>query len=142
MAWTPLLTHFLYKHKLGKKIRNNGKTPLFSRLHAHKSGTPTMGGLLIWVIVLFFRLMFFYLAKFSSCEFLQSLNFLSRSETLLPLGALVATALVGLLDDWLDVRGKGVFGGGGLNMRNRLLISVVWNMLSACSQVRRPCIWL
>ncbi|MEK7557783.1 MAG: phospho-N-acetylmuramoyl-pentapeptide-transferase [Patescibacteria group bacterium] len=122
MAWTPLLTHFLYKYKLGKQIRNSGKTPIFSKLHAHKSGTPTMGGLLVWVTVLFFSVLFFYLAKFLPGEFFKNLNFLSRSQTLLPLGVLVVTALVGLFDDWLDVRGKGLLGGGGLNIYHRLLI--------------------
>src|SRR6056297_40783 len=123
VAWTPLLTHFLYKYKLGKKIRNNGNTPIFSKLHAHKAGTPTMGGVLIWVTALIFILFFYYLAKiFPNCEFLECLSFFSRKETLLPLGVLVATALVGLFDDWLDVRGKGVMGGGGLNMKHRFLI--------------------
>jgi phospho-N-acetylmuramoyl-pentapeptide-transferase len=55
---TPLLTHYLYKYKLGKKIRNNGATPVFSELHAHKEGTPTMGGILIWGIVLLLILLF------------------------------------------------------------------------------------
>lgn len=122
ILWTPLLTHFLYKYKLGKQIRNNGGTPLFSKMHAHKAGTPTMGGLLVWVTVLLFSLFFYYLAKYLPCDFCQSLNFLSRQETLLPLGALVATAIVGLFDDWLDVRGRGVFGGGGLTMGYRLIV--------------------
>ncbi len=123
VAWTPLLTHFLYKYKLGKKIRNNGHTPIFSKLHAHKAGTPTMGGVLVWVTVLIFILFFYYLARiFPSSEFLECLSFFSRKETLLPLGVLVATAVVGLFDDWLDVRGKGVMGGGGLNMKHRFLI--------------------
>jgi phospho-N-acetylmuramoyl-pentapeptide-transferase len=122
LGWTPFLTHFLYKHKIGKQIRNGGDTPVFSKLHAHKSGTPTMGGLLIWVTLLIFIAFFYYLDLFTSNFALERLNFFSRGETLLPLGALVATALVGLLDDWLDVRGKGVLGGGGLNMKHRLLI--------------------
>src|SRR6056297_1311195 len=123
LFWTPLLTHFLYKYKLGKKIRANGETPVFSKLHAHKAGTPTMGGVLVWVTVLIFSLLFFYLARlFPHQEILQNLNFLSRGETLLPLGALVATALVGLFDDWLDVRGKCSKGGGGFTMGRRLLI--------------------
>ncbi|MEA3398306.1 MAG: phospho-N-acetylmuramoyl-pentapeptide-transferase [Patescibacteria group bacterium] len=122
MLWTPFLTHYLYKYKLGKRIRNNGKTPVFSKLHAHKIGTPTMGGLLIWVTVLLFSLLFFYLANLLPWEILKYLNFLSRQETLLPLGVLVATALVGLFDDWLDVRGKGVFGGGGMKVSHRLII--------------------
>jgi phospho-N-acetylmuramoyl-pentapeptide-transferase len=126
IAWTPLLTRYLYKYKMGKKIRNGGDTPVFSRLHAHKAGTPTMGGLLIWVTVLIFSILFFYIAKlFPDNGFLSGLNFLSRQETLLPLGALVATALVGLFDDWLDIRGKGVLGGGGLNIKHRLLIYAV-----------------
>ncbi len=120
--WTPILTHFLYKHKLGKTIRNNGSTPIFSKLHAHKAGTPTMGGILIWLTTLIFALSFFYLAKFFPNSVFAQLNFLNRSETLLPLGALVATAIIGLFDDWLDVRGKGVFGGGGFSMKHRLFL--------------------
>jgi len=119
---TPLLTHFLYKYRLGKKIRNNGATPIFSRLHAHKEGTPTMGGVLIWGTLLVFIIIYSILADSFPGSIFEHFNFLSRSETLLPLGALVITALIGLFDDWLDVRGKGVFGGGGLKLRHRLLI--------------------
>lgn len=122
VAWTPLLTNFLYKHKLGKKIRNNGATPIFSELHAHKAGTPTMSGVLIWITLLIFILFFYILGEIFPLEIFKNLNFLSQKETLLPLGALVASALIGLFDDWLDVRGRGVFGGGGLRMRHRLLI--------------------
>jgi phospho-N-acetylmuramoyl-pentapeptide-transferase len=119
---TPILTHFLYKYKLGKKIRNNGLTPVFTELHAHKAGTPTMGGILIWGSILIIILAFYFLFNFFPDGIFSHLNFLSRSETLLPLGALIITALIGLFDDWLDVRGKGVLGGGGLKLRHRLLI--------------------
>jgi phospho-N-acetylmuramoyl-pentapeptide-transferase len=122
MAWTPLWTHVLYRFKLGKIIRNSGATPIFSKLHAAKSGTPTMGGVLIWVTTLFFAIAIYYLAKFTGWNVFKELNFLNRSETWLPLGVLAATALVGLFDDWLDVRGKGAKGGGGLSMGRRLLI--------------------
>lgn len=120
--WTPLLTHFLYKYKLGKKIRNNGTTPVFSNLHASKEGTPTMGGILVWLTTLIFCVIFYYLSVLFPDTIFYKLNFLSRQETLLPLGALVVTALIGLFDDWLDVKGKGVLGGGGLRMKHRLLI--------------------
>jgi phospho-N-acetylmuramoyl-pentapeptide-transferase len=46
---------------------------------------------------------------------------LTRGQTLLPLGALIASALVGLLDDYLNVRGVGPEG-DGLRLRHRLLI--------------------
>jgi len=128
---TPLLTHFLYKYKLGKKIRNNGATPIFSRLHAHKEGTPTMGGILIWGTLLVFIIFFSILANFFPGSIWEHFNFLSRSETLLPLGALIITALIGLFDDWLDVRGRGVFGGGGLKLRHRLLIYTLIALIGA-----------
>ena len=130
-AWTPLLTHYLYKYKLGKKIRNNGTTPIFSSLHAEKAGTPTMGGILIWATTLIFCVSFFYLAKFFPDSIFTKLNFLSRQEVLLPLGALVITALIGLFDDWLDVREKGVLGGGGLRMKHRLLIYTLIALVGA-----------
>lgn len=125
MLWTPVLTNFLYKHKLGKQIRNSGNTPIFSQLHAHKSGTPTMGGVLIWGTTLIFILFFYGLHIFFPGRLSSSFNFLSQKETLLPLGALIASALIGLFDDWLDVRKKGTTGGGGLRMKHRLLIYAI-----------------
>jgi len=44
---TPVLAHFLYKYRLGKRIRNDGVTPIYTSLHKGKEGTPTMGGILI-----------------------------------------------------------------------------------------------
>ncbi|OGF14851.1 phospho-N-acetylmuramoyl-pentapeptide-transferase [Candidatus Falkowbacteria bacterium RIFCSPLOWO2_12_FULL_45_10] len=119
VLWTPLLTHFLYKYRLGKSIRNNGTTPIFTALHKEKEGTPTMGGLIIWVTVLAVALVFFYAGKFIDLDFFRQLNFLTRSQTLLPLGSLVAAAIIGLGDDILDIRGRGK---GGLSIKQRLLI--------------------
>jgi phospho-N-acetylmuramoyl-pentapeptide-transferase len=59
---------------------------------------------------------------------LSSLNFFSRPETLLPLAILIFSALVGLADDWLDIREKGK---GGLRMKHRLLIYMVIAALGA-----------
>ncbi|MFA5644017.1 MAG: phospho-N-acetylmuramoyl-pentapeptide-transferase [Patescibacteria group bacterium] len=129
--WTPVLTNFLYKNKLGKKIRNSGGTPIFTKLHLHKAGTPTMGGILIWGTTLIFAVFFYYLYLLFPGDLSSALNFLSQKETLLPLGALLASALIGLLDDWLDVRDRGVFGGGGLKMRHRLLIYTLIAVIGA-----------
>jgi phospho-N-acetylmuramoyl-pentapeptide-transferase len=131
ILWTPLLTHYLYKYKLGKNIRNSGKTPIFSKLHAHKAGTPTMGGILIWLTLFILIILFSFLGDLLNWDLLRNLNFLSRSETLLPLGALLATAMVGLVDDWLDVRGKGTKGGGGLTIGYRLLIYTIIALIGA-----------
>lgn len=122
IVWTPLLTHFLYKYRMGKSIRDvSANTPVFSKLHQHKEGTPVMGGLLVWVTTAVLAIIFFYLAKIFDLEIFKVFNFLTRSETLLPLGALVAASLVGLIDDFLNVKKIGPRG-GGLRMSHKLLI--------------------
>lgn len=118
---TPLLTHFLYKYKLGKSIRTGDQTPVFSKLHKHKEGTPTMGGILIWGTTLIIALFFFYLPQVFPSIVPQEFDFLTRAETLLPLGALIASAVVGLIDDIFDIKKMGP-NGGGLKMKHRLLI--------------------
>ena len=120
VAWTPLLTHFLYKHKLGKQIRDAKTAPIMSKLHAHKAGTPTMGGLLVWVTTAGIALATSFAAWLWDSS-LTAWNFLSRAQTLLPLGTLVASALVGLVDDYWNVKRIGPRG-GGLRMRHRLLM--------------------
>lgn len=126
---TPILSNFLYKYKLGKKIRNSGDTPIFSKLHAHKAGTPTMGGILIWGTLLILILLFSFLADILPFEIFEKLNFLSRAETLLPLGVLILSAIIGLFDDWLDVKGFGKK--GGLSVKHRLLIYTIISALGA-----------
>jgi phospho-N-acetylmuramoyl-pentapeptide-transferase len=120
VAWTPLLTNFLYRYRLGKQIRDAKSAPIFSRLHRAKSGTPTMGGILVWVTILVLALFFYCGNRWLGGPFFSWFNFLSRSQTLLPLGALVASAIVGLIDDYFNVRRIGPRG-GGLTMRHRLL---------------------
>jgi len=130
ILFTPFLTHFLYKYKLGKKIRNGAQAPVMAKLHEHKAGTPTMGGILVWLTVLILALVFFYLAKWTDLEIFDRLNFLSRSQTLLPLGALVASALVGLIDDIFNIKGIGPKG-GGLQVRHKLIIYTVIALVGA-----------
>lgn len=123
ILWTPLLSHFLYKYRLGKSIRNDGSTPIYSKLHIHKQGTPSMGGILIWVTTLFVALLFAYIGTLDFLpSWVRGLNFLTREETLLPLGVFIASALVGLLDDWFNITQQGAGKGGGLMMRHRLMI--------------------
>lgn len=120
-AWTPLLTTFLYRHRLGKNIRDAESTPVFAALHEKKRGTPTMGGIIIWATTLALAILLFYSRFVFPESILAKLSFLTRRETLLPLGALVASALVGLVDDLFNVWRMGPHG-GGLRMRHRVLI--------------------
>ncbi|MFH1308622.1 MAG: hypothetical protein ABIH51_01255, partial [Patescibacteria group bacterium] len=119
---TPILTHFLYKYKLGKRIRNEGKTPIFTALHKKKEGTPTMGGILIWVVVSFVALIILLLAKWLGPDTIFSdFNFLTRQQTLLPLGILLFAAIIGLADDFIGIS---KIGGKrrGLRMKHRLML--------------------
>lgn len=119
---TPLLTHFLYTYKLGKNIRDDAaKTPLVAKMHKHKRGTPTMGGILIWGTTFLLAVFFLYTTRFFPHLFPTEFNFLTRSETLLPLGVLIASAIVGLIDDIYNIKKMGV-NGGGLKMTHRLLM--------------------
>jgi len=118
--FTPVLTHFLYKYKMGKQIRKEG-APIFYELHKNKAGTPTMGGIIVWFTVLIVSLLFYFLPKIGINGFLAKLNFLTRSQTLLPLGAMIISAIFGLFDDILGVLGIGP-NGGGIRMRYRFLL--------------------
>lgn len=124
MLLTPLLMKFLHKYRLGKQIRDEKTAPIFSKMHLLKSGTPVMGGILVWGTTLILSLSFFYLAKFTKLGIFIKLDFLTRAQTLLPLGALIASALIGLIDDYLNTRGIGA-NGGGFKASHRLLIYTI-----------------
>lgn len=107
MLATPLWSSVLYKYRLGKRIRTSGVgggAPVFRKLHAAKAGTPTMGGLLVWVTVAAVTVLF---------------N-LDRGETYLPLFTIVSVGLIGALDDYLNIRGLGP-GGGGIRIWHKLV---------------------
>lgn len=112
IAITPLVTKFLYKYRLGKQIRNDGSTPLYSSMHNEKAGTPTMGGVIVWGTTAILAALFWFLDRALGIEQFHIFNFLTRKETLLPLGALVGAATVGLMDDYLDIRRLGHKGRG------------------------------
>ncbi len=119
---TPIWTHFLFKYKLGIKIKKNSvqgdSLQYINALHAKKAGTPTMGGVIVWVsvcVVTFSsQYLFPYIADFMHSSFIERLDFFSRKETWLPLFALIATGVLGLFDDVMSVRGWGANKGGGM----------------------------
>ncbi|MDD3486765.1 MAG: phospho-N-acetylmuramoyl-pentapeptide-transferase [Candidatus Moranbacteria bacterium] len=132
MAWTPLLAKFLYKYKIGIKIKNDSvdgkEAPVYHELHKGKNGTPTMGGALVWVTVVVLAIIFRAIHPYFGSKIITRLDFLSRSQTWLPLFALVTTAIVGAFDDIFSVRGWGSNKGGGVRFLYRfgwlLLISI------------------
>ena len=126
---TPILTHFLYKYSLRKQIREDKNAPVFMSLHKKKEGTPTMGGILMWGCTLVVTFLFFCYSKITN-GFFGVLNFLSRSETWLPLGAMAGAAVVGLADDVLGVFHIGVKG-GGLKIKQKIVIYTLIALIGA-----------
>lgn len=124
---TPIWTHILYRYKFGIKIKEcsvNGEPLTFvNKLHALKAGTPTMGGVIIWVTVLLLVLLSHYLfpliANWTDINFIARLDFFKRSQVWLPLFALVTAGILGLFDDYMSVRGKGTNKGGGMRFAFR-----------------------
>jgi len=127
MATTPILTHYLYKHRAWKK--KAGKTALdgsaaseFNRLHEeHEVRAPRMGGIVIWGSVLITIVGIAVLARLIPGPAFENLDFLSRSETWIPLATLLVGAFAGFIDDLLVIRP----GGSGLPLSFRLLIVLV-----------------
>ncbi|TAK94820.1 phospho-N-acetylmuramoyl-pentapeptide-transferase [Patescibacteria group bacterium] len=126
-ALTPLWTKILFKYKTGIKIKENSvdgkKLTFVNQLHAAKAGTPTMGGVIIWVSVLILAFgshyLFPILAKWFNINFIARLDFLSRRQVWLPLFVLVTSGVLGLADDFMSVRGIGKNKGGGMRFAMR-----------------------
>lgn len=97
IAITPIYTHYAFKYKAWKQIRDTAttgeKATVFAKLHAakHRRNIPTMAGLIMVVAITVITL----------------LTNLSRSQTYLPLFGLVAAGFVGLIDDFINIRGSG-----------------------------------
>ncbi len=126
-ALTPLWTHFLYRYKFAIKIKKtsvNGEQLTFvNKLHASKAGTPTMGGVIVWVSVLILVLLshtlFPFIADWTNTNFIARLDFFKRSQVWLPLFVLVTAGILGLFDDYMSVRGTGTNKGGGMRFAFR-----------------------
>lgn len=114
MLLTPLYTTVAYRWKLWKKPRTTTLTgttaTMFMKLHAekHKRHIPTMAGVIFIV----------------SAGLLTLIFNSSRAETWLPLAAFAGAALVGLIDDIINIRGDGT-GKAGLPSRLKLLLITI-----------------
>ncbi|HEX5447901.1 MAG TPA: phospho-N-acetylmuramoyl-pentapeptide-transferase [Candidatus Saccharimonadales bacterium] len=104
MLLTPLYTEAAFSGKWWKKQRTtdmSGKAvPVYQKLHAakHTRNIPTMAGV-IFVL---------------STIIVTFAGNLSRSQTWLPLAAMAGAGVIGLFDDYLNIRG---FGGGIVGMQ-------------------------
>lgn len=112
MLLTPIYTTAAYRYEWWKKPRENSVTgevaKVFHQLHAakHKRLIPTMAGIIFVVSTALVTLIF---------------N-LERTETWLPLAAFLGAALIGLLDDLINIRGSGK-GVAGIPSKMKLLMT-------------------
>lgn len=134
----PIVTKYLYKYKAWKKkprteSSDGSATPIVARLHGKaETSTPRMGGILIWGTVFLFAMLILGISSITANPFWDNLNFVSRSQTWIPLFALVAASLLGLVDDILVVKGIGPINkGAGLTFRMRLLVVLLIGIVGA-----------
>ena len=110
---TPLFTRYFYKYKMWKKLPRSGPelSKAFSDLHNTETevSTPRVGGIIIWASVLFTVCVIYLLSMLLPSELTLGLNFFSRSQTLVPLGAFFFAAFIGLSDDMLQITGHGAY---------------------------------
>lgn len=117
---TPFLSRLLDRFRAAKQIRTSAETPVYSKLHEKKAGTPTMGGLIIWGTVTILAFLILILSAMFD-GFWDYLNFVDRAQTYLPLTAMIVAGLLGFVDDVFGVLKIGS-GGGGLRISQKLIM--------------------
>lgn len=121
----PILTHFLYKYKVWKKKggrgkgMGGGKTPIFDALKGeNETKVPRMGGILIWGSTAITLFGIFLFATLAPNTIAPEFDFLTRNQTWVPAALFFLGAIVGLVNDILDV----TKGGEGLSLPIRLSV--------------------
>ena len=103
VCFFPSFIKFLQKYKLTQKIRQDGLSggvaKIFQALHAHKAGTPVMGG----VVIIFAVLMTVVISRVLSYLGFIDHSILNRGETYLPILTLTAVGILGMIDDYLNI---------------------------------------
>ncbi len=111
LAFTPIATHFFYKYKMWKKYSRNGAVdaPDFPRIHdeVRELNTPRIGGIIVWTSALLTTCLFSSIAVLWPNPVTEKLNFLSRSQTLIPYFTLLLGAMLGLWEDLAQIYGDG-----------------------------------
>ncbi len=127
---TPYFTNIFYKYKMWKKnsrADNPDMTSVdFAKNHNTVSelSTPRIGGVIIWTSVLLTVVVIYLLSIIFPTDLTSKLNFFSRSQTLIPLATLILASLIGLVDDLLQIFGKGNYAKDPLIYRKIKIVCV------------------
>jgi phospho-N-acetylmuramoyl-pentapeptide-transferase len=130
IAITPRLTAYMYAHKLWKKKARSDANDItnsdFTKVHngAEELSTPRVGGVIIWLSVLICITLLWLISRLIPSDLSTKLDFYSRSQTLVPLAALILGAIVGLIDDVFQIKGDGSYANDNIVYR-RLKIGIV-----------------
>ncbi|EKD29662.1 MAG: hypothetical protein ACD_78C00320G0001 [uncultured bacterium (gcode 4)] len=133
----PPYIRFLHRYKLGKQIREEalmGKATEFAKLHKNKTGTPTMwAGIIlisIFSLVALSVVVHFFAADIQNLFGIQiKYSLWNRNETYLALFTLATVGLIGLVDDYLNVRGIGRT--KGLSARVKMILLTIFALIGA-----------
>lgn len=119
---TPIATHFFFKYKMWKRYSRSERVsaPDFSKIHndGAELKTPRVGGIIIWAAALLATLVFSTTATMFPSETTMKMNFLSRSQTLIPFFTLLVGSLIGLWDDLIQIYGTGSIAHDHVSWRN------------------------
>jgi phospho-N-acetylmuramoyl-pentapeptide-transferase len=134
IAFAPVLSYYLYRYRAWKKYSGKGNaiggggTPIFDELHKEREiSTPRMGGALIWFSTFLTATTLVVLQHFVGGIF-SDLDFVTRSQTWLPLFALGVGAAVGGIDDLFEISETRR---GGLSLSRRLIIVAALGLFCA-----------
>lgn len=112
MIWAGVFVRALRILGIGKQIRVEGPQSHFSKL-----GTPTMGGVLILVVVLVVTVVANVVSIVKQQEIAEAI--------VIPLVIMIAFGVLGAVDDWIGIRGRRRDEGEGLFARTKLVWQVV-----------------
>lgn len=125
---TPVFTHYFYKYKMWKKSprTESDTSDTFKGVHntEHEISTPRVGGIIIWASVLISVCFIYLLSILTGLDSIEKLNFFSRSQTVVPLGAFFFAAVLGLVDDLLQISGQSTYARDSLVYRKVKIVFV------------------
>lgn len=106
IALTPSLTRWMYRERMWKRVnRHTDNSDEFSDSYKAihdgetETSTPRVGGVIIWASVLIVTAIFFIFPYVLPTDALIELDYISRSQTFIPLAAFIFGALFGLIED-------------------------------------------
>jgi phospho-N-acetylmuramoyl-pentapeptide-transferase len=130
IACTPILAYYLYRYRAwkktpGKRAMDGSEASVFNALHTkNEARAPRFGGVVVWGSVAIVTGTLHLLAYVNPSPITEGLDFLSRSQTWVPLAAFFIGAIIGFIDDLYIITPDG----SGLRLRYRLILVALFSL--------------